>query len=245
MIRAFLPPSSQTTFLMWRWPGWGWAARRLISRPTGFEPVKAITATSGCSTSRAPTSSPRPGRSWNTPGGGAGCQQRLGQPPGHRGGLLGRLQDHRVAGRQGRHRHAAGDGQREVPRGDDRRDPLALVGQAVGLARRRLHEVGGRSVEAEDLPAVVLAEVDGLAHVGVGLVPRLGRLEALEGGELVATLGASSRRPGRGARPARRRAVAATTAGRATAAATAASASAAVHEAEVATTRSCGRGRPR
>ena len=57
-------------------------------------------------------------------------------------------------------------------------DALALVAQAVGLARRRLHQVGGRAVEAQHLAAVVLAEVDRLAHVGVGLVPRLAGLEA-------------------------------------------------------------------
>ena len=67
MISAFLPPSSHTTFFMCRWPGWTMAATRLISRPTALEPVKAMTATSGWATSRAPTSSPSPGRSWKTP----------------------------------------------------------------------------------------------------------------------------------------------------------------------------------
>src|SRR5262249_25245309 len=72
------------------------------------------------------------------------------------------------------------DGEREVPGGDDRGDALALVQQAVGLARRRLHPVARPGVEPQHLPGVVLAEVDGLAHVGVGLVPRLAGLEALE-----------------------------------------------------------------
>ena len=69
----------------------------------------------------------------------AGCRprrhERLGQPPRHRRRLLGRLQDHRVAGRQGRHGHPAGDGEREVPGRDHGRDALALVGEPVGLAR--------------------------------------------------------------------------------------------------------------
>ena len=61
--------------------------------------------------------------------------------------------------------------------------PRASVAQRVGLARRRLHGSPPR-LEAAHLPAVVLAEVDGLAHVGVGLGPRLAGLEDLEGGQL-------------------------------------------------------------
>ena len=67
-------------------------------------------------------------------------------------------------------------------------------------------------VESSGLPGVVLAEVDGLAHVGVGLGPRLAGLEDLQRGHLVAALAQPRRRPhqhagsfvGRGRGPARR-----------------------------------------
>ncbi len=67
-ITQFLPPSSATTRLMWRWPGAGSAAARTISRPTGSDPVNAIVATSGWRTSDAPTS-PSPGSSEIAAGG--------------------------------------------------------------------------------------------------------------------------------------------------------------------------------
>ena len=66
---AFLPPISATTRLTWRWPGRCTAAVSLMCRPTAFEPVNTMIATSGCSTSRAPTSSPSPGRNCTVPGG--------------------------------------------------------------------------------------------------------------------------------------------------------------------------------
>src|SRR5207244_5322100 len=80
------------------------------------------------------------------------------------------------------------DCQREVPRRDHGRDTFALIGQAVAFPWRGLDEVGSRSGEPEDLAAVVLAEVDRFAHIGVGLVPRLAGLEHLECRELVAPL---------------------------------------------------------
>ncbi len=45
------------------------AARRLIARPTAREPVKAISATSGCSTSAARRLRPCPADNCTTPGG--------------------------------------------------------------------------------------------------------------------------------------------------------------------------------
>ena len=53
----------------------------------------------------------------------------------------------------------------------------------VVLARHLLDVRAAR--EPERLARVVLAEVDRLAHVGVGLRPRLAGLEDLERGELV------------------------------------------------------------
>ena len=53
-ISGFLPPSSRQV-LASRFPA-VWA----IQRPTSHDPVKLTTATSGCSTSGAPASSPNP-----------------------------------------------------------------------------------------------------------------------------------------------------------------------------------------
>ena len=45
------------------------AAPRITSCPTSVDPVKPIFATSGCSTSRVPTTEPLPGRMLTTPSG--------------------------------------------------------------------------------------------------------------------------------------------------------------------------------
>jgi hypothetical protein len=60
---ADLPPSSSVTRLIVS------AAPRAIPRPTSVEPVKAILATSGCSTSRWPQTRPGPTTTFSTPSG--------------------------------------------------------------------------------------------------------------------------------------------------------------------------------
>ena len=60
---ALLPPSSRVTRLIVA------AAPAAIARPTSVEPVKAILATSGCSTSRRPHSRPGPATTSTTPSG--------------------------------------------------------------------------------------------------------------------------------------------------------------------------------
>ena len=62
-MRAHLPPSSSVTRLIVP------AALRTISTPTSVDPVKPTLATSGCSTSASPTTSPGPGTTFSTPGG--------------------------------------------------------------------------------------------------------------------------------------------------------------------------------
>ena len=62
----------------------------------------------------------------------ARLQQDLHQAVGDPRRLLGRLEQHGVAGHQRRRHHPAGDGQREVPGGDDDAHPPRLV--AVGVA---------------------------------------------------------------------------------------------------------------
>jgi hypothetical protein len=60
---ADLPPSSSVTRLIVP------AADSAIRRPTSVEPVKAILATSGCSTSRWPQTDPGPATTFTTPAG--------------------------------------------------------------------------------------------------------------------------------------------------------------------------------
>ena len=68
-MSAFLPPISAMTRFTCRCPGRWTAAEAVMARPTALDPVKAMSATSGCSTSQAPITSPRPGRNPSTPGG--------------------------------------------------------------------------------------------------------------------------------------------------------------------------------
>ena len=91
------------------------------------------------------------------------------------GRLLRRLEEHRVAGDQRGGDHAGGDREREVPRRDHHADPARLVGVRVGSHPATWPTRAPRG-EAERLASVVLAEVDRLAHVGVGLGDRLARL---------------------------------------------------------------------
>ena len=96
--------------------------------------------------------------------------------------LLGRLQDDRIARGQAGGGHPGRDGEREVPRRDHRDNAARLVAHLVPLAGR-LHELRPAR-QPHGLARVVLEEVDRLAHVGVGLGPRLRALAHLQGGEL-------------------------------------------------------------
>ena len=103
----------------------------------------------------------------------------------HRG-LLGGLEDHRVAGRQGRARHARQDRQREVPRRDDGDHAAGLPQVVVDLAPQLAQPSGPQQLGR--LPAVVFDEVDRLGDVGVRLPPGLARLVDDPGGQLRAPL---------------------------------------------------------
>ena len=165
----------------------------MMSSPTAFEPVNETEATSGCSTRAGPTTSPMPGRNAEGVVGHAGVVQQLHQPPGDPRRLLGRLEHDRVAGDElGRH-HPHRDGQREVPRRDHDGDAARLVREPVGLAGHV--EDGAALAEAQRLAPVVLAEVDGLAHLGVGLGDRLARLAGHQADEGVAPAAEPGRRP--------------------------------------------------
>ena len=112
-----------------------------------------------------------------------GRVQRLDQPERAARRLLGRLEDNRVAGRQRGARHPGRDREREVPRRDHRGHPPGGVAHPVSLAREPGAAPGPRS-RSIAAPRVVLEEVDRLADVGVGLIPRLRALAHLERREL-------------------------------------------------------------
>ena len=99
---ADLPPSSSVTRLI----VCGGAARR-STRPTSVEPVKAILATSGCSTSRCPHGAARAGDDVDDALGQPGLERELGEAQRGQRRQLGGLEHDRVARRQRR---------RELPR---------------------------------------------------------------------------------------------------------------------------------
>ena len=115
-----------------------------------------------------------------------------------------------IAGDERGRGHPARDGEREVPRRDDDGDAFALVGRSVAFARWRLHSTRGLALEPQHLAAVVLAEVDGLAHVArrpgpTACPPRTPRSPRAGCGE-----SASTRQRGTAHRPARPPALTAT-----------------------------------
>ena len=93
---ADLPPSSSVTRLIVA------AAPAAIERPTSVEPVNAIFATSGCSTSRAPHSRPGPTTTLTTPSGSPASSASSREAQRGQRRQLGRLEHHGVAGRQRR-----------------------------------------------------------------------------------------------------------------------------------------------
>ena len=83
------------------------------------------------------------------------------------------------------------DRQREIPRRDDDGDAARLVEVAVVLAG---HVAVLRRAELQHLERVVVAEVDRLGDVGVGLAPRLAALVDDPRGQLEAALRGTARR---------------------------------------------------
>ena len=104
-----------------------------MSRPTGPEPVNAIVATPGWRTSAAPAS-PAPGSRATAPAGTPASRSARTTTWPQAGRLLGGLEDDGVAGGQAGGHHPHGDGDREVPRGDDGDHAARRVVQLVALA---------------------------------------------------------------------------------------------------------------
>ena len=151
------------------------ASARWIAQPVALEPVKATPATRGSLTRAAPTA-PSPGSSCSTPGGTPASLQQLGGQEGDDGRLLGRLGEHRVAGRQ-RRRHLAGeDRQREVPRARCRRTARGPRSSRVLVSPVGPLSATGPANSRRASRRVVAQEVDGLAHVAERVLQRLAGL---------------------------------------------------------------------
>ena len=156
----------------------------MMSSPTAFEPVNVTNATSGCSTSAGPISSPTPGRNASAPGG-RPASNRISTSRDAMPGVC-----------------SAGLNTTVLP------VTSAAVTMPVGIASGKFHgamttptprgwyryvvRLAGRleqrcaRAELDRAPAVVLAEVDRLAHVGVGFGERLAGFEHAQRRELVA-----------------------------------------------------------
>ena len=107
---AVLEPSSSTCRLR------GEAA--LSFQPTSADPVKVITATSGCSFQIGTIDSGRPVTMFSQPAGSPASAMRLGQQARGQRRTLRRLEHHRAAGGQGRRHLVQHQVEREVERGD-------------------------------------------------------------------------------------------------------------------------------
>ena len=161
------------------------AARCMMSRPTAFEPVNVTNATSGCSTSGGPISSPTPGRNASAPGGSPASSRISTRRDAMPGVCSAGLNTTVLPVTSAAVTMPGRDREREVPRRDDDADAARLVPVAC-FARPAVAARGAPSPSSERAPAVVLAEVDRLAHVGVGFGQRLARLEHAQRRELVA-----------------------------------------------------------
>ena len=175
---ADLPPSSSVTRLIVS------AAAAAMPRPTSVEPVKAIFATSGCSTSRLPHTLPGPATTLTTPSGIPASSAIFSNSSARQRRELGRLEHDRVPGRQRRSQLPAGDHEREVPRDDQPHDAERLAeGQRLSAGHRdgvAQQPLGAAGVVADrlrhhlDLAARVADRLAGVARLEHGQV-----LEAL------------------------------------------------------------------
>src|SRR4029450_297745 len=98
----------------------------------------------------------------------SGFEQDLGETEADARSLLGRLEEHAVPRDERSRDHARRNRPREVPGRDDDPDPARLVAIRIRLPGH-LHHRHARA-EPQRLAAVVLAEIDRLADVGVGLL---------------------------------------------------------------------------
>ncbi len=126
---GLLPPSSSVTGIRF------WLAYCMIRRPVVVSPVKAILAIRLEEASGLPASTPKPLTTLTTPGG-QQVGDQLDDLQDRPRGLLGRLDDHAVAGGQRGRQLPDGHQDREVPRDDLAHDAQRLV-EVVGDGVRR------------------------------------------------------------------------------------------------------------
>ena len=147
-ITAFLPPISATTRLRWRWPvghlggGADDLEPDLVGAGEGDRVHARVLDQRGADVALARQQRERVRRH-------ARLAQRLDQQRRAARRLLGRLEDHRVAGGEPGGGHAERDRDREVPGRDDRDDAARRVAQLVALAR---HLEQGSALREVDAP---------------------------------------------------------------------------------------------
>ena len=194
---ADLPPSSSVTRFTWS------AHPAMICLPTSVEPVKHTLRTAGWVTNRWPTTEPRPGSTWNTPLRQPGVQRQFGDPQRGQRRHLGRLQHHRVPGRERRREPPGSDRHREVPRHDDADDAERLV-------ERHVHPAGHRNLRADQplrRAGVVVEHVSDVARLPAGVADGVTGVAYLQVGQFLdvrsrpALPSAAAVGPGRRARP--------------------------------------------
>ena len=160
--------------------------------PVASEPVNATFATSGCSTSGAPTSAPKPVTTLTTPGGKPGLLDQLHELERRGRREFRRLDDDRVAGGERGRQLPRGQQQRRVPRHDRRDDAERLVARVVervGLVGRqhRAFDLVGEAAEVvvplrhvRGLRAHLGDELAVVAHLDLGELPRVRRDQVAE-----------------------------------------------------------------
>ena len=194
---ADLPPSSSVTRLI------VCAAPAAIPRPTSVEPVKAILATSGCSTRRWPQTLPGPATTLRTPSGSPASSAILSSSIAVSGVSSAGLRTTRVAGGERRRHLPGGDRQREVP-GHDQAD------HAERLAEGHVDAAGDRDRLPEQPLRGAGVVAEGLDHhpdLAAGVADRLAGVARLQHRQLLGALldrvgePVQQRAPGRPARP--------------------------------------------
>ena len=111
-----------------------------------------------------------------------GFEQRFGEDRRDGGRFAGRLDHDSVAGDQRRDRHAAKDGEGEIPRRDHDAHAERQITHLIALAGQLHH--GLRTGQTSHLPCVVFAEIDGLGDFGFRFGPGLTGLKDQPGIEL-------------------------------------------------------------
>ena len=179
---AVFEPSSRT----WRLRG----EAALSCQPTSAEPVKVITATSGCSFQVGTITSGRPVTMFSQPARQSGLGHRLGEQARGQRRALRRLEYDRAARSQSRRDLVQHQVEREVERGDRRHHAVRL--RDGETQRRDPGAISSNCTVSDGQPPGLLRRdpqgVDGAAHLDPGRGDGLSRLGAQQLGEGVRPL---------------------------------------------------------